>query len=139
MPNFDDYMSDTPGILSKILVILGIAAFLIADLFGLTLIDILLDEPETFEEGLGNVLGVVFSLFYLLIFAGAGSIFVLLGQIWRQTKILVLPSFLSFGFLLVPIGWLTVISGELGSEMMGLWAFAIVMLLLHFRGLVSTD
>jgi len=134
-------MANHPGAFSTIFTLVSIAAYLLADIFALILIQVLIDDPAATSDPLGNLVATVFALVYVLVFGGIGFILGLIGQVWKQRQVLVVISLLTFSFFGVIFIYAMIPSILAGEVSSGLYLLIPLFLnwIFHAKGLMGSS
>jgi hypothetical protein len=129
-----------PGPLPTFFAILGIVVYGLGSLISYSLLSIQITEFSTLGEDLG---GLLVSIIFILILYGLGilgSVFVILGSIWKQRKLLVVFSLITYLGTIAPILILSIWSADIGNisiEFIITWSVMTLILFMHFYGLAS--
>ena len=133
-------MKPKPGPLPTFFALLGIVVYGFGSIISYSLFSIQITEFSSLEEDLA---GFLVSIIFILILYGLGilgSIFVILGSIWKQRKLLVILSLITYLGTIAPIVILSIWSAnltEISIEFIVTWSIMTLILFMHFYGLAS--
>lgn len=128
-----------PGFGPTIAALLGICVYGFGTYMAYGLWQLLISDFQDLEEELGALIVTVFIVLFLYGLAIIGSILVIVGQIWKQRKLIVFISLLGYLGTVVPILLITLAGmqdGGVNVQFIVTWSAMVLMLFMHLNGLV---